>query len=83
MDDTDSVVEAKRFMGRTQANALGRWSLTMDTALTMNDGLRTTSTTSSNGVIPGMSAGTTTKLSEGPGQLYRLSIPVYLPNMSK
>ncbi|MCA9960800.1 MAG: hypothetical protein KC443_17290 [Anaerolineales bacterium] len=63
LDDTDLVTETLQFLGETTADASGNWSLTLPFTLSNNQGLRTTSTSNQFNVIPGMRAGTTTKLS--------------------
>ncbi|MCA9977548.1 MAG: hypothetical protein KC413_17435 [Anaerolineales bacterium] len=63
LDDTDLVTETLQILGETTADASGNWSLTLPFTLSNNQGLRTTSTSNQFNVIPGMRAGTTTKLS--------------------
>lgn len=79
LDDTDNVTEAKAFLATATAAASGQWSVTLPAALKPGEGLRTTSTTTAPGVIAGMSAGTTTKLSEGNDGLYTGAQKVMLP----
>ena len=81
LDDVDDVTEAKQFLASTQAGADGKWTVTLPTALQADEGLRTTSTTQSNGVIAGMSAGTTTVLSDGSAGLYRPQQSLFLPSV--
>jgi hypothetical protein len=75
LDDTDAITEALQFLGATVANGSGNWSATLPFALSSGQGIRTTSTTAQFNTISGMSAGTTTKLSE----LYAADFTVFLP----
>lgn len=75
LDDTDTVNEALQFLGATVADSNGNWSTTLPFELGAGQGLRTTSTTAQYNTIAGMSAGTTTKLSE----LYASDSIVFLP----
>jgi hypothetical protein len=63
LDDNDSVAEALQSLAVVTANADGSWSATLSFELSSNQGLRTTSTTAQYNTIPGMHAGTTTKMS--------------------
>jgi hypothetical protein len=83
LDDTDDVTEAKEFLATATAKSNGTWAATLPRALNAGEGLRTTSTTAANNVIPGMSAGTTTKLSEGGEGLYTEAQKVMLPCILK
>ena len=75
LDDTDAVTEALQPLAVVNANASGNWSATLPAALTESQGLRTTSTTTIHNTIAGMSAGTTTGLSD----LFLSVHKVYLP----
>jgi hypothetical protein len=75
LDDTDTINEALQFLGVTVADSNGNWSTTLPFELGAGQGLRTTSTTAQYNTIAGMSAGTTTKLSE----LYASDSIVFLP----
>ena len=83
LDDTDNVTEAKEYLTKATAKPNGTWTATLPAALKDGEGLRTTSTTTANGVIPGMSKGTSTKLSEGSKGLYTEAKSVYLPAILK
>lgn len=74
-DDTDAITETLQSLAVVTANASGNWAATLPAALTDGQGIRTTSTTTQNNTIPGMSLGTTTGLSV----LYAPSYKVYLP----
>jgi len=64
LDDTDNIVETLQSLVIVTAGANGNWSATLPFELSSGQGLRTTSTTAQFNTIPGMSAGTTTQLSE-------------------
>jgi hypothetical protein len=75
LDNTDTITEARQSLAVVTAAANGTWSATLSAPLTASQGLRTTSTTAQNNTIAGMSAGTTTGLSE----LYTANYSVYIP----
>ena len=75
LDDTDTITEALQSLAVVSADASGNWTATLPAALTAGQGLRTTSTTTQNNTIPGMSLGTTTGLSE----LYTTADPPVVP----
>ena len=75
LDDTDTVVEALQLLVTTTADSSGNWLATLPFALNSVHGIRTTSATATYNTIPGMNAGTTTKLSE----LYTAESTVFLP----
>ena len=79
LDDVDPINEALQSLAVVNANAGGNWTATLPAALTAGQGLRTTSTTTQNNTIPGMSMGTTTGLSV----LYVAGYEVYLPLIIK
>ena len=64
LDFTDSPVEARASLATVTADANGNWQATLDTPLSEGMGIRTTSTSTQSDGIPGMLAGTTTKLSD-------------------
>jgi hypothetical protein len=64
LDDTDNIIETLQSLAIVTAGANGNWSATLPFELSNGQGLRTTSTTAQYNTIPGMSAGTTTQLSE-------------------
>ncbi len=68
LDNTDGVVEAYESLAVVTADAQGNWTANIPGELEDNEGIRTTCTSAQVNTIPGMSAGTTTKLSE---ELYR------------
>jgi hypothetical protein len=81
LDDDDAVKEALQSLAVVTADADGNWTATLPFELSSSQGLRTTSTTAKYGTIPGISAGTTTGLSD----LY-LNNPIqktYLPFLRK
>lgn len=63
-DDLDGRIEAQALLGEATADASGNWSATLSRALTANEGLRTQSMATGNGVIHIYGAGTTSKLSD-------------------
>jgi hypothetical protein len=79
LDNTDAITEARQSLAVVTAAANGNWSATLSKSLTAGQGLRTTSTTAQNNTIAGMSAGTTTGLSE----LYTVRYTVYVPLATK
>jgi len=81
LDDTDNIIETLQSLVIVTAGANGNWSATLPFELSSGQGLRTTSTTAQYNTIPGMSAGTTTQLSE----LYTSasSGTIYLPLVIK
>lgn len=79
LDDMDGVVEALESLAVVTANAQGNWTATLSAPLPDGYGLRTTSTSGQHNTIPGMSAGTTTGLS----QLYVTGYDLYLPAIIK
>jgi hypothetical protein len=64
LDDTDIITEALQSLAVVDADADGNWTATLPFELSDTQGLRTTSTTPHYNTISGMSAGTTTGLSE-------------------
>ena len=64
MDDGDVINEALASLAVVTADASGNWAATLAAPLASGTGLRTTSTTAAFNTIAGMSAGTTTGLSE-------------------
>jgi hypothetical protein len=79
LDDNDAIIEALQSLKVVTATAQGTWSATLPFALAKTQGVRTTSTTTANNTIVGMSAGTTTGLSP----LYGVKYNVYLPLIKK
>jgi hypothetical protein len=79
LDDLDGVTEALVSLALVTANAQGNWTATLSAPLPAGYGIRTTSTTAQNNTIPGMSAGTTTSLS----QLYAAGYDLFLPFLRK
>ena len=79
LDDSDAINEALQSLAIVNANASGNWTATLPVNLTAGQGLRTTSTTTLNNTISGMSLGTTTGLSE----LYALSFNVFIPLLKR
>jgi hypothetical protein len=75
LENTDAITEALESLGTATANSNGRWSLTLPFELEGDQGIRTTSTSAQFNTIPGLSAGTTTKLSV----LYAPERKVFLP----
>ncbi len=75
LDDTDTITETLQSLAVVTAGADGSWTATLPAPLTSGQGLRTTSTTTHNNTISGMSIGTTTGLSV----LYTPITKVYLP----
>ena len=75
LDDTDGIVEALISLAVVTADAQGNWTATLSAPLADGHGIRTTSTTTQHNTISGMSAGTTTGLS----QLYTPFHYVFLP----
>ena len=79
LDDLDGVTEALVSLALVTANAQGNWTATLSAPLPAGYGIRTTSTTAQNNTIPGMSAGTTTSLS----QSYTAGYDLFLPFLRK
>ncbi|MBN2147503.1 MAG: right-handed parallel beta-helix repeat-containing protein [Anaerolineales bacterium] len=79
LDDTDAITEALQSLAVVTAKDDGSWSATLPAALTAGQGLRTTSTTNDPNVIPGMSDGTTTGLSD----LYLAGYKIFIPLVQK
>ena len=79
LEDSDSIKEALQSVAVVNANASGNWTATLAANLAVGQGLRTTSTTTINNTIAGMSLGTTTGLSG----FYSNNYPVYLPFVKK
>ena len=75
LDDTDTINEALQSLAVVTATASGDWTAALPFALSTGQGIRTTSTSAQYNMIPGMSAGTTTGLSN----LYQSSYKVFLP----
>ena len=63
-DDTDERIEAYEFLGQATADASGNWQATLSRPLAANEGLRTQSMATANGVIHNFGANTTSKLSD-------------------
>lgn len=63
LDDFDGNEEALDYLGFTVAASDGSFSFTLDDPLPPNMGIRTTSTTQANNVIPNTWAGTTSEMS--------------------
>lgn len=61
LDDNDDTDEALEYLGEAVANAQGNFVFALDNPLPSGFGIRTTSTTQSLNVIPGMQSGTTTR----------------------
>jgi hypothetical protein len=70
LDHIDMVTETLESLGKTVADGSGDWGFTLDRTLALTEGIRTASTTASDGQIQNAtgtitySAGTTTKISE-------------------
>lgn len=79
LDDVDSTNETLSSVAVVTANASGNWTATLPASLTPGQGLRTTSTTAQFNTISGMSAGTTTGLSE----LYTAGKYAFIPLVKK
>jgi hypothetical protein len=75
LEDPDTINESLKSLAVVTANASGDWNATLPAILTAGQGLRTTSTTAQFNTITGLSAGTTTGLS----QYYPAENLVYLP----
>jgi hypothetical protein len=63
LDDDDTVIEALDSIAVVQADAQGNWQVELHHGPSLNEGLRTMSTTTADNVISGLGAGTTTGLS--------------------
>ncbi|MCX6030271.1 MAG: right-handed parallel beta-helix repeat-containing protein [Chloroflexi bacterium] len=79
LDDNDAIQEALQSLAVITATASGAWTATLPAALAAGQGIRTTSTTAQYNTIAGMSAGTTTGLSD----LYAPMLKTYLPAVAK
>lgn len=79
LEDPDAIYESLKSLAVVTANASGNWIATLPAALTVGQGLRTTSTTAQFNTITGLSAGTTTGLS----QYYPVKKSFYLPIIRK
>ena len=75
LEDTDAITETLESLVVVTAYASGNWNATLPAALTSGQGLRTTSKANDWDIIPDMSAGTTTGLSE----LYTPGYELFLP----
>jgi hypothetical protein len=75
LDDRDTTAETLQSLAVVTADADGKWDASLPSELTEDQGLRTLTTTVQNEQIPGMSAGTTSQLSE----LYGTQHTIYLP----
>ncbi len=64
LDNTAFPEEALESLAIVTADTDGNWQATLSAPLAAGEGIRTTSTTAQFGTIPGISANTTTKLSE-------------------
>lgn len=76
LEDSDSIKEALQSVAVVNANASGIWTATLAANLASGQGLRTTSTTTQNNTIAGMSMGTTTGLSVFYSKNYQLYLPL-------
>jgi hypothetical protein len=63
LDDNDNVAEALASLAIVQADYQGNWEAPLNHGPLFFQGLRTMSTTAANNTIPGLGAGTTTRLS--------------------
>ncbi|MEM7115026.1 MAG: right-handed parallel beta-helix repeat-containing protein [Chloroflexota bacterium] len=63
-DDLDDRIEAYEFLGEAASDTNGDWTATLSRPLADNEGLRTQSMATGNGVIHNFGAGTTSKLSD-------------------
>ncbi len=79
LDDIDNVAEAMESLAVVTADSNGNWSASLPYALGVGQALRTTTTTHQYNDISGMSAGTTTGLS----QLYLPAHWVFIPTVVK
>lgn len=64
LDDDDMITETLQSLAVVTADSNGDWTTTITNTLNAGQGLRTTSTTAQYNTIAGMSAGTTTGLSD-------------------
>ena len=62
-DNYNNKQEAFEFLGSAQADANGNFTVNLPAPLPSSCGIRTISTTTQNNVIPGLAAGTSTKMS--------------------
>lgn len=63
LDDTDLITEALKSLAVVTADSNGKWTASLPSSLTSNQGIRTTSTTAKPNTIIGLDIGTTTGLS--------------------
>lgn len=63
LDDNDNIAEALESLAVVQADSKGNWEAALNHGPLFFQGLRTMSTTAANNTIPGLGAGTTTRLS--------------------
>lgn len=63
-DDLDDRIEAYELLGEALSDANGNWTATLSRPLASNEGLRTQSMATGNGIIHNFGAGTTSKLSD-------------------
>ncbi len=78
LDDADGVVEALQSLAVVTASADGSWTANLSAPLAHGYGLRTMSTVPDNFTIPGLTAGTTSRLSG----LYA-TFKIFLPLVSR
>ena len=74
LDNSDTIMDAFEHLGSTVADANGDFSFTLTNPLTNGFGIRTTSTTTANNVIPSTWSGTTSEMSS---EIYGLSELVF------
>lgn len=79
LDNSDLITETLQLLAAVKADANGNWSATLPAKLSEGQGIRTMSTTVQYNTISGMSAGTTTGLSN----LYGSKIKLYLPMLRR
>jgi hypothetical protein len=80
LDDTDTITEALQSLAVVTATASGDWTAALPSALSQDQGIRTTSTSAQYNTISGMSAGTTTGLSVLYIPAYRVFLPLVTRN---
>lgn len=74
LDNSDTIMDAFEHLGSTVADANGDFSFTLTNPLTNGFGIRTTSTTTADNVIPSTWSGTTSEMSS---EIYGLSELVF------
>ncbi len=77
LEDSDTINEGLKSLAVVTANASGNWTATLPAKLTLGQGLRTTSTTAQFNTIAGLSAGTTTGLSQFYPGYRQLFLPLF------